>query len=269
MKPLSSIKNLIIDMDGVLYRGRRPLPGAKEFLHHLEERYTAYILVTNNSTRTPEEYVAVLKEMGIEVVPERILTSALATADYLGNLLPQGARLYLIGEEGLYSALAAQGFEFGEGDVEAVVAGMDRQLTYEKLKAATVAIRQGARFVGTNPDKSFPAEQAIIPGTGAILAAIEAATGVQPTLIGKPEPTLFQMALRRMGTTARVTAVIGDRLETDILGGQRCGLTTILVLTGISQQKDLEASHIKPDYVFQDLIHLDEAFTIPDLKGKM
>ena len=260
MKRLHSIKNLIIDMDGVLYRGRRPLPGAKEFLLHLEEREAAYILVTNNSTRTPEEYVAVLKEMGIEVSPRRILTSALATADYLASLLPQGARLYLIGEEGLHSALAAQGFGFGEKGIEAVVVGMDRQLTYEKLKTATVAIRQGARFVGTNPDKSFPAEEAIIPGAGAILAAIEAATGVQPTVIGKPEPTLFQMALQRMGATEKETAVIGDRLETDILGGERCGLTTILVLTGISQQQDLEASDIKPDYVFQDLIHLDEAF---------
>jgi len=267
VKPLPSIKNLIIDMDGVLYRGRRLLPGAKEFLHHLEERKTAYILVTNNSTRTPEEYVAVLKEMGIEVCPRWILTSALATADYLGNIFPQGARLYLIGEEGLYSALAAQGFEFGERDVEAVVVGMDRELTYEKLKTATVAIRQGARFVGTNPDKSFPAEEAIVPGAGAILAAIEAATGVQPTVIGKPEPLLFQMALQRMDATEKETAVIGDRLETDILGGQRCGLTTILVLTGISQQQDLEASDIKLDYVFQDLIHLDEAFIIPDLKG--
>ncbi len=261
MKPLPSIQNLIIDMDGVLYRGRRPLPGAKEFLHHLEERDSAYILATNNSTRTPEEYVVVLKEMGIGVVPERILTSALATADYLGNLLPQGARLYLIGEEGLYSALAAQGFEFGEGGVEAVVVGMDRELTYEKLRIATVAIRQGARFVGTNPDTSFPAEEAIVPGAGAILAAIEAATGVQPTVIGKPEPTLFQMALQRMGATEEETAVIGDRLETDILGGQRCGLTTILLLTGISQQQDLEASDIKPDYTFESLTQLVHALS--------
>lgn len=269
MKPLPPIQNLIIDMDGVLYRGHRPLPGAKEFLHHLEERETAYILVTNNATRTPEQYAAELKEMGIEVSPQRILTSALATADYLGNLLPQGARLYLIGEGGLYSALAAQGFTFGERDIEAVVVGMDRQLTYEKLKAATIAIRQGAQFVGTNPDKSFPAEEAIVPGAGAILAAIEAATGVQPTVIGKPEPILFQMALQRMGATEKETAVIGDRLETDILGGQRCGLTTILVLTGISQQQDLEASDIKPDYVFPDLIHLDEALIIADPKEKM
>jgi len=261
VKPLPSIKNLIIDMDGVLYRGRRRLPGAQGFLHHLEKRKTAYILVTNNSTRTPEEYVTVLKEMGIEVFPRWILTSALATADYLGNLLPQGARLYLIGEEGLYSALAAQGFEFGERDVEAVVVGMDRQLTYEKLKTATVAIRQGARFVGTNPDKSFPAEEAIVPGAGAILAAIEAATGVQPTVIGKPEPILFQMALQRMGATEKETAVIGDRLETDILGGQRCDLTTILVLTGISQQQDLETSDIKPDYVFESLTQLVHALS--------
>jgi len=261
MKPLSSLKNLIIDMDGVLYRGRRPLPGAKEFLGHLEERKIAYTLVTNNATRTPEEYVAVLKEMGIEVSPRRILTSALATADYLENLLPEGARLYLIGEEGLHSALAAQGFEFGERNIEAVVVGMDRQLTYEKLKTATVAIRQGARFIGTNPDKSFPAEEAIVPGAGAILAAIEAATGVKPTVIGKPEPILFQMALQRMGASEKETAVIGDRLETDILGGQRCGLTTILVLTGITQKEDLAKSGIRPDYTFESLTQLVHALS--------
>lgn len=261
MKPLSYIKNLIIDMDGVLYRGHRSLPGAKEFLHHLEEREIAYILVTNNSTRTPEAYIAVLNEMGIGVSPRRILTSALATADYLGNLLPQGARLYLIGEEGLHSALAAKGFEFEERGVEAVVVGMDRQLTYEKLKTATIAIRQGARFIGTNPDKSFPAEEAIVPGAGAILAAIEAATDVKPTVIGKPEPILFQMALQRMGAREEETAVIGDRLETDILGGQRCGLTTILVLTGITQKEDLAKSEIQPDYTFESLTQLLHALS--------
>jgi 4-nitrophenyl phosphatase len=261
VKPLSSIKNLIIDMDGVLYRGHRPLPGAKEFLQHLEEREIAYTLVTNNATQTPEEYVAILEETGIEVSPRRILTSALATADYLRNLLPQGARLYIIGEEGLYSALAAQGLEFGTREVEAVVVGMDRELTYEKLKTATIAIRRGARFVGTNPDKSFPAEEAIVPGAGAILAAIEAATGVKPTVIGKPEPILFQMALQRMGAIEEETAVIGDRLETDILGGQRCDLTTILVLSGVTQKQDLEASDIKPDYTFESLTQLVHALS--------
>jgi len=115
--------------------------------------------------------------------------------------------------------------------------------------------------VGTNPDKSFPAEEAIIPGAGAILAAIEAATDVKPTVIGKPEPTLFWMASQRMGATEKETAVIGDRLETDILGGEKCGLTTILVLTGISQQQDLEASDIKPDYTFESLTQLVHALS--------
>lgn len=261
MKPLSSIKSLIIDMDGVLYRGHRPLPGGKEFLNHLEERREAYILVTNNATRTPEMYTAILREMGVEVSPQRILTSALATADYLRKALPQGSRLYVIGEEGLYSALGAQGFQFGERDVEAVVVGLDRQVTYEKLKTATLAIRQGARFVGTNPDKGLPAEEAIVPGAGAILAAIEAATGVKPTVIGKPEPILFQLAMRRMGATEEETAVIGDRLETDILGGQRCGLTTILLLTGVTQKEDLAKSEIQPDYTFESLAQLLHALS--------
>ena len=256
MKPLSHLRCFIIDMDGVLYRGDLPLPGAKELLQQMEDRLSPYILVTNNSSRTPEQVASRLEEMSMSVPPDRILTSALATAHYLKSLLPTAAKVYAIGEEGLYSALQAEGFSTEEGEVEAVVVGMDRGITYEKLKAASLAIRAGATFIGTNPDKTFPAEDAIVPGTGAILAAIEAATDTKPIVIGKPEPILFQIALERMGARPDETAVIGDRLETDILGGQRCGLTTILVLTGISKKEELEASDIKSDYVFQDLVQL-------------
>ncbi len=259
MKPLSHLRCFIIDMDGVLYRGGLPLPGAKDLLQHLEDRGSPYILVTNNSTRTPEQVASRLEEMGMSASPEQILTSALATAQYLRSLLPAGARVYTIGEEGLYSALEAEGFSTEEGEVEAVVVGMDREVTYEKLKTATLAILAGAKFVGTNPDKTFPAEEAIVPGTGAILAAVEAATGVKPTVIGKPEPILIQIALERMGARPDETAIIGDRLETDILGGRNCHLTTILVLTGITQKEHLDSSEIQPEFVFQDLLQLRSA----------
>jgi 4-nitrophenyl phosphatase len=227
-------------MDGVLYRGERPLPGAKEFLERLEARGKPYILVTNNSSRTPQEYVAKLRAMGIEVREERILTSALATAEYLSQVLPPGVPIYVIGERGLQQAVSERGFVLAEQGVRAVVAGMDRQ-----LKLATLAIRAGALFIGSNPDISFPAEEGIVPGAGAVLAAIEVASGVKPVVMGKPEPGLFTAALGRIGASPQETAIIGDRLETDILGGQRCGLTTILVLTGISQEEDLAKSETR------------------------
>lgn len=259
MRPLGQIHRFILDMDGVLYRGQRSLPGAKEFLEHLKARGKPYMLVTNNSTRTPQEYVAKLRTMGIEVKEERILTSALATAEYLSQVLAPGAPVYVVGERGLQQAVSERGFVLSEQGVRAVVAGMDRQLTYQKLKIATLAIRAGALFIGSNPDTSFPAEEGIVPGAGAVLAAIEVASGVKPVVMGKPEPGLFTAALGRMRATPQETAVIGDRLETDVLGGKRCGLTTILVLTGISQEEDLKNSEIQPDFVFKDLIELGRA----------
>jgi len=256
---LTLIQGFIIDMDGVLYRGKRPLAGAGEFIELLQAEGTPFLLLTNNSTRTPAQYVDKLRRMGIEVGEEAILTSGQATAMYLERVAP-GARVYVIGEEGLQTEIARRGFAIVEEDVEFVVVGMDTRLTYDKLRIATLAIRRGAAFIGTNPDRTFPAEEGIVPGCGAILAALEAATDVRPLVIGKPQRAIFDLALARMGTDRGATAVLGDRLDTDILGGKEAGLLTILILSGVTSRRDLEGSSVVPDLVFEDLDQLRAAW---------
>lgn len=260
MKSLTTIENLFIDMDGVLYHGNQVLPGAKEFIELLQEEGTPFLLVTNNSTLTPTQYVAKLRSMGVEVAESEILTSGQATALYLEGIAPPGTRVHVMGEEGLLSAVLDKGYEIVDNRADIVVVGMDRDLSYEKLKKATVAIRSGARFIATNPDKTFPAEEGILPGAGALLAALEAATDVAPFVVGKPQPAIFDLARSKLGVGKEGTAVIGDRLETDILGGHNAGLITILLLSGVTTRQDLENYDLQPDFVFEDICCLCEAW---------
>jgi 4-nitrophenyl phosphatase len=253
LERLSSIKAFIIDMDGVLYTGQQRLPGARKFLTCLQDEGVPFILATNNSTLTPQRYMVKLEGMGIEVTEDRILTSGQATALHLSQVASPEASVYAIGEEGLISPLKEQGFQHGDDEVDYVVVGLDRQLTYEKLEIAALAIRAGATFIGTNPDTTLPTEQGLVPGTGSTLAALEAATGVSPLIIGKPEPILLELAMEKMALTAEGTAIIGDRLETDILGGKGVGLITILVLSGISDRAELATSPYQPDFVFDGI----------------
>jgi 4-nitrophenyl phosphatase len=260
-----SIKAFIIDMDGVLYRGKERLPGARAFLRRLQQDHVPYVLLTNNSTQTVAQYVDKLSQMGIDVAPERIMTSALATALYLAGRAQPGTRMYMIGMDGLAEALHEQGFVITDESPEYVVVGLDRGVTYEKLSTAALAIRAGATFVATNPDRTLPTERGEEPGVGAILAALEAATDVQPVVIGKPQPGAIEMALKRLKTAPGETAMLGDRLETDILGGASAGLPTILVLTGVTSRADLAHSQIQPDLVFDDLEQLLDAY--PNIVG--
>lgn len=257
---LADIRSLLIDMDGVLYRGQQPLPGGKEFLTFARAHGLPFLLLTNNSTLTPKQYMEKLQRMGIEAAEEEILTSAQATAMHLATILPAGSPLYVIGEEGLRTALCDSGYRLTTQDVVAVVVGMDRQLTYEKLKIAALAIRRGARFIGTNPDLTYPSEEGIIPGNGSVLAALQAATTVRPLIIGKPEEPIFRMGLSRLGASPESTAIIGDQLATDILGGQRAGLITIMILTGVVDKAELRSSAIRPDYVYESLPDLQAAW---------
>lgn len=257
---LKPIENLIIDMDGVLYRGDEAIPGAKEFFAFLRERPLCFILATNNSTRTAQQYVDKLARMGVEVALSEILTSSQATAMYLETLAPAGTKVYVVGEEGLETAVREKGYIISGDRAEFVVVGMDRQLTYEKLKVATLLIRGGARFIGSNPDKTLPTEEGFIPGAGSMLAALKASTGVAPTIIGKPERTIFELAMAKLGSSQEDTAIVGDRLDTDILGGCNAGLTTILVLSGAATRQDVDSAAVKPDLVFEDIRHLHEAW---------
>lgn len=261
---LSGIHHLIVDMDGVLWRGDEPIAGLVEFFAFLRQHHIGFILATNNSSRAPEQYVAKLARFGVGIPVESILTSAQAAAAYLAGLASPGARVYAIGEEGIRQALEQQGFvltgETGEGAAYVVV-GWDRQLTWDKLATAALLIHAGAGFIGTNPDANYPTERGPVPGNGAQLAALRTTTGVAPVVVGKPEPRMYEEALRRMGACPETTAVIGDRLDTDIAGGVQAGLATVLVLSGISTKADLAASAVKPDLVCADIGELRAVWT--------
>ena len=250
---LQPIRNLVIDMDGVLWRGDEPMDGLQEFFAFLRRNGIEFILATNNSSKTPEQYVDKLARFGVEIPIECVLTSAQATAAYLASVAPPGARVYAIGGEGLRRALEQHSFVLADEDAAYVVVGWDQQLTWDRLATAALLIHAGAGFVGTNPDKSYPTERGPVPGNGAQLASLEATTGVAPFVVGKPEPWMYEEALRRMGARPETTAVIGDRLDTDIAGAARAGLMTVLVLSGISTETDLAASLLKPDLVCADV----------------
>jgi len=258
---LARLRGLILDMDGVLMRGSAPLPGVPKLFSVLRQRSISVVIASNNSTPTIDQLLERINAAGASAEPKEILTSSQATAEYLQSQMPGGGRVFVVGEAGLLAAVADAGYQIAEDHraVEAVVVGMCRGLTWEMLVQATLAIRAGARFIGTNPDPTFPSEIGIVPGAGAILAALEAASETAPVIIGKPEPHLFRAALARLGTQPDETAVVGDRLETDILGGLNVGLTTILVLTGVTTSDDLSQSKIMPDWTFDDLDSLSRA----------
>jgi 4-nitrophenyl phosphatase len=257
---LGSLRHLVIDMDGVLYRGGEAISGSADLIGFLRGQGIDFVLATNNATRTPRQFVEKLAGMGVEVHPDEVLTSALATAAYLTSIAPPGTRVFVVGMDGLQAALQEAGFVLVDDGAEFVVVGMDFTVCYERLAQATRQIRAGATFIGTNPDRTFPSERGIMPGAGSLLAFLEAATDVRPTVIGKPEAAMLEQALARMGAPPATAAILGDRLETDILAGQRAGMRTILVLSGVTDRALLAVSEIQPDLVFKDVAHLHAAW---------
>ena len=255
------LRGFIFDMDGVIYRGNQVLPGAVVLLENLRRANVPVLFLTNNSTRPPQEVVAGLADMGIQANVAEILTSAMATAAVLAKEMP-GRRVLVIGEAGLSAALMEAGFSLTEAhrQAEVVVVGMDRACTYAKLREAALAVHRGAPFIATNPDRTLPTEQGLTPGTGALVGAVELTTNVKARVIGKPEPSIFWQALARLGTPAEFTAAIGDRPETDIVGGQRAGLRTIAVLTGVGSVEAFATMQPPPDWVFEDLVELNRAY---------
>ncbi len=254
----SSLLGLLIDLDGVVYTGREAIAGGAAFLAEARGRGVKFLLVTNNSTTSPELIAERLQGMRIDVLPKEILTSAQAAAAHVRALCGPGARVRIIGEAGLVEAAGEQGLclvDDAESRVDCVLAGLDRAFSYAKLTSATRAIRQGARFVVTNADALLPVEGGqVIPGAGSIMAAIQTATGVAPVVVGKPEAGLFQHGLRRLGgLSPEQVAMIGDRLDTDIVGGHRAGLRTILVLSGVTTLVQVHAASCQPDAIAPDL----------------
>jgi len=252
-------RGFLVDLDGVVYHGDRVIPGAPPFFRFLRARGIPFLLTTNNSTLLPSQYVEKVARMDIEVAESEVLASADATASYLQQQGPRGARVYVIGESGLKSAIEAAGLVLAESDVQYVVVGLDRDLTYAKLTTAVRLLRAGAAFVGPNPDTTLPTDDGIIPGAGSFQALLTAATGARPLIIGKPEPTMLVIGSERLGLAPSDTGIIGDRLDTDIVGGFRAGLKTLLVLTGVSTRDEAAQAEIQPDWIFEDLPALQAA----------
>ncbi len=264
---LSPISNFILDMDGVLWHGNTPVPGLNAFFDQLDRLDIGYVLATNNATKSPAQYALKLAGFGINLPESRILTSAEATASYLQHDYPAGSTAYVVGEKGLREAILSHGFslfednfeELPESQADVVVVGMTRHVCYEQLAIANHLINQGADFIGTNPDVTFPSEFGLMPGAGSILAFLETSSGITPTVIGKPNAALFEEALHRLPGTVRDTVMVGDRINTDVIGALRLGLRAILLLSGISNREELDDSNVRPDWVFEDLLSLTNA----------
>jgi HAD superfamily hydrolase (TIGR01457 family) len=254
--PFRRIRHLLIDLDGVIYRGETALPGAREFVHMLHDQAISFRLVTNNATLTPAQYVDKLGRMGIEVSESEVFTSALATGMFLKQERNGTRTAYVVGEEGLRQAVRDAGLDLVPDNPDWVVVGLDRQVTYGDLAEASLAVERGARFVGTNPDLSYPTEDGLLPGAGSLIGVIEATTRVQPRIIGKPEPLMLQLAMHSLGGSLENTAMLGDRLDTDIEAAARFGMLSILVLTGVSTRADLESFPTKPTLVVENLADL-------------
>ena len=254
---LDKIRAIVCDMDGVLWRGIQPLPGMNALFSYFHQEGMAFALATNNSRKTPDDYIHKLAGMGVHGLERHhIVTSGTATASYLQAAYPAGTRLFVVGGDGLKQILVQAGFALVEEDAEVVVCGIDFDLTYSKMRTATLQIRRGAGFIGTNPDSSFPSPAGLVPGAGSILALIEAASGIAPTIIGKPERSMFEAVLRQLGTQPAETLMIGDRIGTDIQGAQAVGMKTALVMTGVETEESLKNSEVQPDVVYAGLPEL-------------
>ena len=261
MLDLGRFQTILLDMDGVIYRGPQPLPGVNELLALCAQRGIRYACVTNNSTLTPAQYEAKLAGMGIHIPAAQIITSSVATRRLLERDFPRGTPAFYVGMKGLHEALFGDGyFVYDEQHPQVVVSGLDSELTYQKVKIAALAIRAGARYVATNADRTLPVQEGLVPGAGSIIALLQTATDVAPTVIGKPGAAMFQIAIDILGAEASTTLTVGDRLDTDIAGAAGAGLASVLVLTGVSTQADADASPIKPDAVFAGLPELVAAW---------
>ena len=258
MKIPQNIKALILDLDGVLWKDQEPIGDLPAIFNKIAELGLKVTLATNNSTRRKEERLSKLAGFGVNVDTIEALTSAIATAALLKKNFPQGGNLYIIGMEGILGEVEKAGFRaFTEGDIPenpvAVVVGMDWHINYEKIANASILIQKGAPFYATNPDKTFPTPKGLMPGAGTMLAAVETASGVTPIMAGKPSLYLFQLAMQKMGVLPEETLMVGDRLETDILGGQNAGCKTALVLSGVTGRARAEAWVPKVDFITENL----------------
>ncbi|MCB9146700.1 MAG: HAD-IIA family hydrolase [Anaerolineales bacterium] len=256
----STIKALILDMDGVVWKGDAPIGDLPATFKRIRERGLKFVFATNNGTKTPDEYKEKLKELGVEIQADQVVTSALGIAFLMAQKHPKGTKIFLIGENGMRAALEEKGFEIldveNAAQAEAVVMGIDRSINFQKVAEATLLVRAGRPFYTTNTDRTFPTPRGEIPGSGSWLSVVISATGIEPIVAGKPFPYLMELSLERLGTSKEETLVVGDRLETDIAAGKSVGCPTAFVLSGVSKLE--EARDWEPSIIADSLAKLVE-----------
>lgn len=262
MKSLQKYKAVLLDGDGVLWKSDQPIPGIRPFIDFLNENGVRWALLTNNNTRTAQDYIDKLAKFGIMADRDSVFTSSTVTADYLLKKYGKDAFLHVVGMDGLTKTLSSAGFNFTQGeeqpknDVAAVVAGMDREINLLKITIAVRLIKNGAAFIATNTDGSFPTPEGINPGTGTVIGALQFASGTEPYVVGKPQPAIFQTALKALNAQPGETLMVGDRLETDILGANQLSIQTAAVLTGVSSRKEIDQNDIQPTFIYEDITAL-------------
>ena len=266
---MSPIESWLIDMDGVLVREEHPIPGADRFLERLRERGAPFLVLTNNSMYTPRDLAARLRRNELEVPEEAIWTSALATANVLESQRPGGSA-FVIGETGLTTALHGVGYTLTDKDPDYVVLGETRNYSFLRITLAIRLVLGGARFIATNPDPTGPAPEGPLPATGSVAALISRATGLAPYFVGKPNPLMMRYALNAIGAHSETTAIIGDRMDTDVVAGLEAGMYTVLVLTGSTVRDDVDRYPYRPSRIVESVADLltemgDEALAPPTL----
>ncbi len=252
MERLRSKKAFVCDMDGVIYHGSQLLPGVSRFIEWLKEQHKRFLFLTNSSEHSPRELREKLRNLGMDIPEDHFYTSALATADFLAHQSP-GCRTFMIGGNGLAEALRGAGLSMDDEDPDYVVVGTTKNYTYPLLEKALHLVRKGAKLIGTNPDPSGPGDTDLIPGAGALIAPIELASGQKPYFLGKPNPLMMRHALKRISCCREDTAIVGDRMETDIRAGIEAEIETVLVLSGVTRQEDLAQFAYRPDYMLDSV----------------
>ena len=263
---LKNVESVLLDMDGVLYVGNQGLPGVQELLDYLDASGRQWLCVTNNSSRTSANFSEKLAGMGVNVAPDRILGSAEATASWLAQQVPAGTKVLLMGEQSIRDQMTSKGFDLVTDPytAEVVVATIFFGLNYSILTDLTLAIRNGARFVATNPDPSLPTERGQVPGTGSLVALLSTASGKRPEYVGKPYAGMYEQAMQRVGTPAATTLMVGDRYDTDIAGALDLGLMTAGVTTGVNSAAEFASMDRPPHLILSGLPELLQAFRIAD-----
>lgn len=249
---MKKYRGYLIDLDGTMYNGTEKIEEAIQFVKKLKEQELPYLFLTNNSTKYPEDVAQVLRDMGVPAVKEQVFTSSMATATYVAEQNPN-ARVYPIGEEGLAGALKSAGLTVTETEIDYVVMGLARNITYEQLAIGALAIRSGSKFVATNGDIALPSERGFLPGAGSLISVLSTTTEINPKFIGKPESIIVDQALDVLGTSKEDTLMIGDNYNTDILAGIHAGIDSLLVFTGVTKEEDLKTVEVQPTYTIDSL----------------